>query len=565
MLTIRRHKGNFEQLSVAIVGDILHSRVARSNMLALKTLGCPDIRVIALRTLLPIGLEEQYGVRVFTNADEGLKNVDVVIMLRLQRERMQGGLLPSEGEFFKLYGLTEKRLKLAKPDAIVMHPGPINRGVEIESAVADGAQSVILNQVTYGIAIRMAVLSHGHERPEHPTPAGTGGRRMTISIRGARVIDPASGLDQVGDLHIEAGKIVAIGAAPAGFSAQKTLDGAGLVAAPGLVDLSVALREPGYGRKGNVESETRAAAAGGTTSLCCPPYTRPVLDTPAVAELILDRAREAGNAKVYPIGALTRGFGGEQLSELVALRDTGCVAFTNGLHGFASNRILRRALEYAATFDLTVIFTSQDTDLAEGGLAHEGPTASFLGLAGIPETAETVALARNLLLVEQSGVRALQPVDQRPRHRTRRPGPGPWPAGDLRRGAVPVDPHRRSAGGLLQPLPRATAAAHQGRPRNPARGGKERRGTSHRQPPPTPRGGRQERAVRRHRAGHQRRRVAAAAGDDAGAGRPARPADPARPPLPRPGPGTTPACRAPGGRPGRRPGAVRPAGFDPGR
>ncbi len=157
--TVCKHKGNFEQLSVAIVGDILHSRVARSNMLALKTLGCPDIRVIAPRTLLPIGLEEQYGVRVFTNADEGLKDVDVVIMLRLQRERMQGGLLPSEGEFFKLYGLTEKRLKLAKPDAIVMHPGPINRGVEIESAVADGAQSVILNQVTYGIAIRMAVLS----------------------------------------------------------------------------------------------------------------------------------------------------------------------------------------------------------------------------------------------------------------------------------------------------------------------------------------------------------------------------------------------------------------------
>ncbi|MDF3933011.1 aspartate carbamoyltransferase catalytic subunit [Pseudomonas citronellolis] len=159
MLTIRRHKGGFENLSVAIVGDILHSRVARSNMLALKTLGCPDIRVIAPRTLLPIGLEDSYGVKVYTDANEGLKDVDVVIMLRLQRERMAGGLLPSEGEFFKLYGLTEKRLKLAKPDAIVMHPGPINRGVEIESAVADGEQSVILNQVTYGIAIRMAVLS----------------------------------------------------------------------------------------------------------------------------------------------------------------------------------------------------------------------------------------------------------------------------------------------------------------------------------------------------------------------------------------------------------------------
>lgn len=159
MLTIRRHKGDFENLSVAIVGDILHSRVARSNMLALKTLGCPDIRVIAPKTLLPIGLEESYGVRVFSDANAGLKDVDVVIMLRLQRERMQGGLLPSEGEFYRLFGLTEQRLKLAKPDALVMHPGPINRGVEIESAVADGPQSVILNQVTYGIAIRMAVLS----------------------------------------------------------------------------------------------------------------------------------------------------------------------------------------------------------------------------------------------------------------------------------------------------------------------------------------------------------------------------------------------------------------------
>ena len=158
MLTIRRHKGDFSQLSVAIVGDILHSRVARSNMIALKTLGCPDIRVIAPKTLLPVGLE-QYGVTVYHDIDQGLKDVDVIIMLRLQRERMQGGLLPSHGEFFRLFGLTEQRLALAKPGAIVMHPGPINRGVEIESAVADSAQSLILNQVTYGIAIRMAVLS----------------------------------------------------------------------------------------------------------------------------------------------------------------------------------------------------------------------------------------------------------------------------------------------------------------------------------------------------------------------------------------------------------------------
>ena len=158
MLTIRRHKGGFENLSVAIVGDILHSRVARSNMLALKALGCPDIRVIGPKTLLPVGIE-QYGVKVYTDLAQGLKDVDVVIMLRLQRERMAGGLLPSEGEFYRLFGLTTARLAGAKPDAIVMHPGPINRGVEIESAVADGPQSVILNQVTYGIAVRMAVLS----------------------------------------------------------------------------------------------------------------------------------------------------------------------------------------------------------------------------------------------------------------------------------------------------------------------------------------------------------------------------------------------------------------------
>lgn len=229
---------------------------------------------------------------------------------------------------------------------------------------------------------------------------------MKLSILGARVIDPASGLDQVTDLHLEAGKIIAIGAAPAGFSASETLDAKGLVAAPGLVDLNVALREPGYSRKGNITSETRAAAAGGVTSLCCPPHTKPVLDTSAVAELILDRAREAGNCKVFPIGALSKGLEGEQLAELIALRDAGCVAFGNGLESFRSTRTLCRALEYAATFDLTVIFHSQDRDLAEGGLAHEGAVASFLGLPGIPETAETVALARDLLLVEQSGVRA---------------------------------------------------------------------------------------------------------------------------------------------------------------
>ena len=158
MYTIRHYKKDFTNLRVAIVGDILHSRVARSDIHALTTLGVPEVRAIGPHTLLPGGLE-QLGVRVFTNMDEGLKDVDVIIMLRLQNERMSGALLPSAQEYFKSYGLTPERLALAKPDAIVMHPGPMNRGVEIDSAVADGAQAVILPQVTFGIAVRMAVMS----------------------------------------------------------------------------------------------------------------------------------------------------------------------------------------------------------------------------------------------------------------------------------------------------------------------------------------------------------------------------------------------------------------------
>jgi aspartate carbamoyltransferase catalytic subunit len=156
--TIRHYKKDFARLSVAIVGDVLHSRVARSLIHALTTLGTPDVRVIGPRTLLPTGVE-QLGVSVHHDMREGLAGCDVVVMLRLQNERMKGPLLPSAQEFFKSYGLTPAKLALAKPDAIVMHPGPMNRGVEIDSSVADGPHSVILPQVTFGIAVRMAVMS----------------------------------------------------------------------------------------------------------------------------------------------------------------------------------------------------------------------------------------------------------------------------------------------------------------------------------------------------------------------------------------------------------------------
>jgi aspartate carbamoyltransferase catalytic subunit len=158
MFTIRQIKSEFTNLKVAIIGDIKHSRVARSEILALNTLGVSEVRVIAPKTLLPAQVES-LGVTVFHDLKAGLKDIDVIIMLRLQKERMTAALLPSESEYFKCFGLTEDKLKIAKPDAIVMHPGPINRGVEIDSKVADGEQSVILKQVSNGIAIRMAIMA----------------------------------------------------------------------------------------------------------------------------------------------------------------------------------------------------------------------------------------------------------------------------------------------------------------------------------------------------------------------------------------------------------------------
>ena len=158
MYTIRHYKKDFANLRVAIVGDVLHSRVARSDIHALTTLGCAEVRVVGPRTLVPGDLSHM-GVRVFHTLEEGIKDCDVIIMLRLQNERMSGALLPSSQEYFKHFGLTQEKLRLAQPDAIVMHPGPINRGVEIDSAVVDGPQAVILSQVTFGIAVRMAVMS----------------------------------------------------------------------------------------------------------------------------------------------------------------------------------------------------------------------------------------------------------------------------------------------------------------------------------------------------------------------------------------------------------------------
>ncbi|HKJ21461.1 MAG TPA: dihydroorotase [Gammaproteobacteria bacterium] len=229
---------------------------------------------------------------------------------------------------------------------------------------------------------------------------------MKLAIVNGRLIDPENGIDAERDLYIAHGTILAVGEAPPGFQADERIDAAGKVVCPGLVDLSARLREPGQEHKATIASETRAAASAGITSLCCPPDTDPVVDTPAVAELIRQRAEAAGFARVYPLGALTQALDGTRLSEMAALKAAHCVGVSNALTPLANTQVLRRAMEYAATFDLTVFLHAEDPWLRNDGCAHEGMVSTRLGLPGIPEAAETVAVARDLALIEHTGARA---------------------------------------------------------------------------------------------------------------------------------------------------------------
>ena len=229
---------------------------------------------------------------------------------------------------------------------------------------------------------------------------------MNLHIKNGRVIDPASQLDAQQDLFIRDGKIIAISSHLDGFTADKIIDATGLIVCPGLVDLNARLREPGQEHTATIESETRAAVAGGITSLCVPPDTDPVIDTPAVVELIEDRAKKAGRAMVYTIGALTQKLQGELLTEMAALKAAGCIGVSNGVSPIKNSLILRRAMEYAATLDLTLFINAADPWLQGNGCVHEGAISARLGLTGIPETAETIAIARDLLLIELTGVRA---------------------------------------------------------------------------------------------------------------------------------------------------------------
>ena len=228
---------------------------------------------------------------------------------------------------------------------------------------------------------------------------------MNILISNGRVVDPANRTDAVQNVYVAGGKIVALGQAPDGFVAERTIDAGGLVVAPGFIDLAARLREPGYEYRATLESEMEAAMAGGVTSLAIPPDTDPVLDEPGLVEMLCYRAKKLNRAHVYPVGALTIGLKGEQLSEMAELVEAGCVAFSQANTPILDTRVLSRAMQYAATFGFRVWLQPIDPHLARGGVAHDGEVASRLGLPGIPASSEIIALFTYLQMARLTGAR----------------------------------------------------------------------------------------------------------------------------------------------------------------
>lgn len=228
---------------------------------------------------------------------------------------------------------------------------------------------------------------------------------MKLSILNGTLIDPAAGSERPGDLHVAEGRILAEGPPPAGFRPDEIIDARGLIVTAGLVDLSARLREPGYEYKATLESEMRAALAGGITSLSCPPDTDPPLDEPGLLEMLKYRTRGMHSAHLYPQGALTVGLAGEVITEMAELAEAGCIGFSQGNVPIRDTQVLLRALQYARTFGYTVWLRPEDAQLARGGVAHSGPVASRLGLSGVPVIAETVALHTIFELARSTGAR----------------------------------------------------------------------------------------------------------------------------------------------------------------
>ncbi|MEO1330201.1 MAG: aspartate carbamoyltransferase catalytic subunit [Pseudomonadota bacterium] len=418
-------------LTIAICGDLMHSRVARSNIFLHRVLG-NRVRVAAPPTLIPTGIEA-LGVEVCRDLATAAQGADVVMMLRLQNERMEGAFIASTREYFHSYGLDAEELAHAAPDALVMHPGPMNRGVEIDSALADDPdRSVIATQVEMGVAVRMAVLELVAANLPHTAPKSErafGGRPAgrffgaeaararapaKKALMNARLIDPdhaaAAEGDRPGALLLEDGRILAR-AAPdeAVGDAFEALDCRGMALAPGLVDMRVFVGEPGERHKESFGSGGEAAAAGGVATIVTQPETEPPIDDPALIEFVAQRVAEESVDHAMPhvraMAAMTRGLKGERMSEYRFLLEAGAIGFSDGDHCRADNLVLRRCFAYAAELGALVAPLALDRDLAAGTVATEGELATRLGLPAAPAAAEALALERHLSLAALTGVR----------------------------------------------------------------------------------------------------------------------------------------------------------------
>ncbi len=418
-------------LTIAICGDLTHSRVARSNIFLHRILG-NRVRIAAPPTLTPVGLEA-LGVEVCRDLSTAARGADVVMMLRLQTERMDGAFIPSTREYFHSYGLDAEELSHAKPDALLMHPGPMNRRVEIDSALADDpTRSVIAAQVEMGVAVRMAVLDLVSANLPHTAPAserafggpppgrffGAEAARARSPARKAlvraRLIDPErAGTpegDRPGSVLIEDGRILALeGPAPELGEGFGVVDCGGLALAPGLVDLRVFIGEPGERHKESFGSGGEAACAGGVTTIVTQPETEPPVDDPALLEFVAQRVAEESRDHAMPhvrvMAALTKGLEGKRMAEYRFLLEAGAIGFSEGDRTVADALVLRRCFEYAAELGALAAPIALDPDLTAGACATESAFATRLGLPAGPAAAEALALTRDLGLARLTGVR----------------------------------------------------------------------------------------------------------------------------------------------------------------
>lgn len=390
MFTILEKKKSFKGLKMAIIGDILYSRVARSNIAAWTKLGA-DVHVAGPVTLMPYEMEK-LGVTVHKRVEEAIEGADVVDILRIQLERQQSGLFPTPREYARIFGVNEERMKLAKPDVMIMHPGPMNRGLEISYEVGYSDQAVIREQVTNGVAVRMALLFL----------TLTGGNKLKTLIKKGHLVDPSQHLDAVKDILVEDGIIKRV-ADSIDEAADETYDASGKVVAPGFIDLHTHLREPGLEAKEDIVSGTMAAAHGGITRIACMPNTNPVIDTSIVVSGIKKRAAEEGYAHVEVIGAITKGEKGKELSEMGDMAMRGAMAFSDDGHFVEDPLMMLKAARYVNSFDKALIVHAIEEHMNHSGYMHEGAVSARLGVPGIPSIAEDMAVARDAIIAEYTG------------------------------------------------------------------------------------------------------------------------------------------------------------------